>query len=108
LIPTNKFSNTLRGEFRGNDKINEMFISLQYQNYLKKTNVNTFETPTEGYNILNFSFGGNLSFKKSDLHINFSVNNLLNKEYISHLSILKVDGIPNIGRNIVLGLNFKI
>jgi iron complex outermembrane receptor protein len=108
LIPTNKFSNTLRGEFRGNDKINEMFISLQYQNYLKKTNVNTFETPTEAYNLLNFSFGGNLSFKKSDLHINFSVNNLLNKEYISHLSILKVDGIPNIGRNIVLGLNFKI
>lgn len=108
LIPTNKLSNMLRGEFRGNDKVNEMFISLQYQNYFKKTNVNTFENPTDGYNLLNFSLGGNLSFKKSDLHINFNINNLLNKEYISHLSILKVNEIPNIGRNIVLGLNFNI
>ncbi len=108
LIPTNKLSNTLRGEFRGNDKLNEMFISLQYQNYFKKTNVNTFENPTGGYNLLNFSFGGNLSFKKSDLHINFNINNLLNKEYISHLSILKVHGIPDIGRNIILGINFSI
>ncbi len=108
LIPTNKLSNTLRGEFRGNDKVNEMFISLQYQNYFKKTNVNTFENPTDGYNLLNFSLGGNLRFKKTDLHINFSLNNLLNKEYISHLSILKVNDIPNIGRNIVLGVNFNI
>ena len=108
LIPTNKLSNTLRGEFRGNDKLNEMFISLQYQNFFKKTNVNSFEKPTGGYNLLNFSFGGNLSFKKSDLHINFNINNLLNKEYISHLSILKVHEIPDIGRNIILGINFSI
>jgi len=108
LIPTNNLSNTLRGEFRGNDKVNEMFISIQYQNYFKKTNVNSFENPTDGYNLLNFSLGGNLSFKKSDLHINFNINNLLNKEYISHLSLLKVNDIPNIGRNIVLGLNFNI
>ena len=108
LIPTNKLANTLRGEFRGNDKINEMFISLQYQNYFKKVNVNSFEESTPGYNLLNFSFGGNLSFKKSDLRINFNINNLLNKEYISHLSILKVDDIPNIGRNFMLGINFNI
>jgi len=108
LIPTNKFSNTLRGEFRGNDKINGMFVSLQYQNYFKKVNVNSFEKPTDGYNLLNFGFGGNLSFIKSELHINFNINNLLNKEYISHLSILKVDEIPNIGRNFMLGINFNI
>lgn len=108
LIPTNKLSNTLRGEFRGNDKINEMYIALQFDNYFEKNNVNTFEQTTPGYNLLNFSFGGNLSFKRSDLKINFNMNNLLNKEYISHLSILKVDGIPNIGRNITLGINFNI
>jgi len=108
LIPANKFSNTVRTEFRGNDSINEMYIALQFDNYFKKNDVNTFEQTTPGYNLLNFSFGGNLSFKKSDLKINFNMNNLLNKEYISHLSILKVDGIPNIGRNITLGINFNI
>ena len=34
------------------------------------------------------------------------LNNLLNKNYIAHLSRLKNDGILNMGRNIVLGLNF--
>jgi len=108
LIPANKLSNTIRSEFRGNDKLNEMYIALQYENYFKKNNVNTFEKVTDGYNLLNFSFGGNLSFKKSDLKINFNINNLLNKEYISHLSILKVDEIPDIGRSFILGINFNI
>ena len=108
LIPATKLSNTLRGEFRGNEKLNEMYVSLQFQNYFKKTNVNSFEKPSSGYNLLNFGLGGNISFNKSDLNINFNINNLLNKEYISHLSILKIDGIPNIGRNIILGINFNI
>jgi len=33
---------------------------------------------------------------------------LTDKVYIAHLSRLKVDGVPNIGRNIVLGVNFNI
>ncbi|MBC7525182.1 MAG: hypothetical protein H7239_12180 [Flavobacterium sp.] len=37
-----------------------------------------------------------------------NTNNLFNKTYIKHLPRLKNDGIPNIGRNIVLGVQFSI
>jgi hypothetical protein len=40
--------------------------------------------------------------------ININGNNLFNKSYIAHLSRLKNDGIPNVGRNIVLGINFNL
>jgi iron complex outermembrane receptor protein len=51
--------------------------------------------------------GGQLNFKKSTVEINLSVNNLLNETYISHLSALKIDDIPNPGRNVMLGFNFN-
>jgi iron complex outermembrane receptor protein len=51
--------------------------------------------------------GANLSFEKINIGMNLSVNNLFDETYISHLSVLKTDLIPNPGRNIVLGLNFK-
>ncbi len=52
-------------------------------------------------------FGTAAEGLKMDLGINLSFNNLLNETYISHLSVLKADMIPNPGRNMVLGLNFK-
>ena len=45
---------------------------------------------------------------KTTFDLNLNANNLLDEEYTAHLSRLKTDGIPNMGRNIVLGLNFNI
>ena len=67
-----------------------------------------FETESPAYKLLNFRLGSDMPFKNLQIEANFSVNNLLNKKYISHLSALKADNIPNIGRNYVLGLNFKL
>jgi iron complex outermembrane receptor protein len=45
---------------------------------------------------------------KTVFDVNLNGNNLFDKRYIAHLSRLKNDGIPNIGRNIVLGVNFSL
>ena len=45
---------------------------------------------------------------KANFDVSINANNMLNKSYISHLSRLKTDGIPNIGRNIVLGVSFLL
>ncbi len=37
-----------------------------------------------------------------------NVNNLLNTNYIDHLSVLKEENIANSGRNIVFGVNFNL
>lgn len=108
LIPANKWSNILRTEFNGNDKFNEIFTALRLESFFEQDKVGQFETPTDGYHLLNFNAGGTLNFNKTNLVINLSVNNIFNEKYISHLSALKVDQIPNPGTNFVLGLKLNI
>lgn len=107
LIPANKWSNVIRVEFKGTERFNELSTSLSLDSFFDQNKVSEFETKTPGYNLLNLRFGGNLSFEKTDIGINLSMNNLLDETYISHMSALKKEGIPNPGRNIVLGLNFS-
>ena len=108
LIPANKLNNIIRTEFKGNDKISEIFFSLKLESFFEQNKVSDFEQKTSAYNLLNFSLGGDLNFNKTNWRINFNINNLLNKSYISHLSALKSDGIPNPGRNFVIGINLDI
>ncbi|MGI9530793.1 TonB-dependent receptor [Lutimonas sp.] len=107
LIPANKWANTIRTEFKGSKKFSEIYAALILDSYFAQNNVSQFETATPAYNLFNIRMGGNLNFDKMNLGINISFNNLLNETYISHLSLLKADMIPNPGRNFVLGLNFK-
>lgn len=108
LIPANNWNNTLRTEFKINNWLEEGFASLNVSNTFHQTNVSGFETKTNGYTLLSFGFGGTVKLGKTAFEVNLNANNLLDKRYIAHLSRLKTDGIPNIGRNIVLGVNFNL
>jgi iron complex outermembrane receptor protein len=108
LIPANKISNTIRSEFKGNRKINELFIALKLNSYFQQNKVSEFEEKSKGYNLLNFSLGGNIILTKTNLRLNFNINNVFNKSYVSHLSALKINGIANIGRNFIFGVNIEI
>ncbi|MCK4562727.1 MAG: TonB-dependent receptor, partial [Flavobacteriaceae bacterium] len=108
LIPANKLSNTIRSEFDINEVFNEVYISINLNSYFKQDNTDLFENSSPGYSLFNFSLGSNIHLKNTQMTTYFSINNLLNKAYISHLSTLKTDGIPNAGRNISLGVNIEI
>ena len=108
LIPANNWDNTIRTEFKIKDWLEEGFATLNVSTTLNQDNVSGFETNTNGYTLLNLGFGGKMKLGKTVFNINLNANNVLDKEYTAHLSRLKTDGIPNIGRNIVLGLNFNI
>ena len=107
LIPANKLANTIRVEIKGTETINEIYTALVLDSFLEQNKVSLNETVTPAYNLLHLRMGASLSFDKISIGINLSFNNLLDQTYISHLSVLKADMIPNPGRNIVLGLNFK-
>lgn len=107
LIPANKFSNTVRTEFDIKNWLKSGYALVNVDYFLKQDKVSTFETTTGDYALLNLGFGGNINVGKKKFDISLNANNLLDKTYISHLSRLKTDGIPNIGRNIILGLNFN-
>jgi len=108
LIPANKLVNTLRTEFKLNDWIQNGYASLKLESVFNQKRVNIFETNTEAYNLLHFSLGGNIKFNKTNFELNLNIHNIFDTAYISHLSRLKGDGIQNIGRTMMLGINFDI
>jgi iron complex outermembrane receptor protein len=108
LIPANNWNNTIKTEFKIKNWLKEGFASVNVSTTFNQDNVSGFETKTANYTLLNLGLGGNVKLGKAAFDVNLNANNLLNKDYTSHLSRLKTDGIPNMGRNIVLGLNFNI
>lgn len=108
LIPANKWNNNFRVEFNIKNWWKEGFATLNIESTFAQNNNSEFETRTKDYTLLNLGLGGKIRIIKSVFQLNFNVNNLLNKTYVSHLSRLKSDGIPNIGRNIVFGIIFNI
>lgn len=108
LIPANNWNNTIRGEFKLKNWLDEGYVTLNIPTTFNQDNVSGFETKSNGYTLVNLGLGGKLKLGKTVFDINLNGNNLLDKTYIAHLSRLKTDNIPNIGRNIVLGLNFNL
>jgi iron complex outermembrane receptor protein len=108
LIPANNWNNTLRGEFRVKDWLEAGFATFNVNTTFNQDNVSGFETRSNGYTLINLGLGGTVKLGKTVFDVNLNGNNLFDKKYIAHLSRLKTDGIPNIGRNIVLGVNFSI
>jgi iron complex outermembrane receptor protein len=108
LIPANKWNNALKTEFKSFKYLKNSFAVLNVEHTLNQNNPGEFETKSNDYTLVNLGFGGKVTLGKAAFDVNFNVNNLFDKNYISHLSRLKNDGIPNIGRNIILGINFNI
>lgn len=108
LIPANNWNNSIRGEFEIPKWLSEGFASINVSSTFNQNQVGGFETKTSGYTLFNLSLGGKIKFGKTAVDVNLNANNLLNKTYVAHLSRLKNEGIPNIGRNIVFGLNLNI
>ncbi|WP_366186291.1 TonB-dependent receptor [Flavobacterium ovatum] len=108
MIPANNWNNTVRAEFKIKDWLKDGFATLSYNATFNQKNVSGFETASSGYNLMNLGFGGKVALGKTIFRMNINGNNIFNKSYIAHLSRLKTDGIPNMGRNIVLGVNFDL
>jgi len=108
LIPANSWGNTLRTEFTISKWFTDSYATASINHTFNQSKVSGFETKSNGYTLFNLGFGGKISMGKTIFDLTINGNNLLNEKYIAHLSRLKTDGIPNIGRNLVLGVNFTI
>ena len=107
LIPAYSVSNILRIEF-DNNTITKGYAFINLRTTFSQNKISSFETKTNGYNLLSVGFGGKIKFAKHELSISVSGTNLTNKRYINHLSRLKTDNIFNIGRNISLQLSYTL
>ena len=106
-IPANKFDNTFRAEFDIDQWLDFGYVFLNMESTFKQNKESVFEDASDSYNLLNFGLGGNVLFGKLKTSVNFTIKNILNKEYISHLSVLNEEGIPNPGINFVFGVKLN-
>lgn len=105
LIPATSYTNTLRLEWDKRAFLEDSYAFITAKTTSRQNNVSEFETVTPGYTLLSAGLGGHFLISNQRIGFRISGSNLLNKTYISHLSRLKPDGIPNMGRNISLSLN---
>jgi iron complex outermembrane receptor protein len=103
FIPAATLSNTLRIEFsRQNGALQNSYLFAGIDSTFSQERVSAFESPTPGYTLLNAGLGGSCTILGQSVNLRLTANNILDKNYISHLSRLKPDGIANIGRNVSL------
>ena len=107
LIPANNLNNTLRVEFE-TKALKKGYTFIRLNTVFDQNNVSTFETSTNGYNLLSAGLGCQVKLFKKDLGISIVANNITNETYVNHLSRLKPDGIFNMGRNINVGLLYTL
>jgi iron complex outermembrane receptor protein len=106
-IPANNWDNTIKTDFIIGKWLEDSFATLNVSTTFSQDKVSGYDISSDGYTLLNMGFGGKVKFGKTAFDLNLNGNNLLNKTYIPHLSRLATAGIPNLGRNFVLGVAFK-
>jgi len=108
LIPADQWKNEIRLTNNHHHKsLQKYFLSFEINRTFKARMPADEEDVYPAYTLLNMSLGADFKFHKLKANMNLSVHNLGNKTYISNLSVLREDGIPNQGRNIILGLNLS-
>ena len=108
LIPANQWKNNIRMELESFKYFKNGYSSFFFNYTFKQNNISEFETETPDYLLINFAVGGKVTLGKTAFHLNLNANNLLDKTYTNHLSRLKADGINNMGKNVILTLNFDL
>ncbi len=108
LIPANQWKNQLR--LTNGTKhlpLEKYYLNIGVNHTFKADKISEFETSKPAYTLLNMGLGADFKFQKINLNTTISAHNLLNKEYISHLSVLREHNVPNMGRNILLSINLE-
>lgn len=103
LIPQPNLNSRIRFDINNKHKLKVKYITLEHQYFMDQDRVATFERATPAFHLLNFA----AHFKyqgKQKWNFSLGARNILNTEYIAHLSPLK-----NLGTGIAQpGINFFV
>jgi iron complex outermembrane receptor protein len=103
FIPANKLNTEIKFHLKSGLRFSNPVFRVGGNYVFEQNHPAEFETSTSDYFLLNA--GLTSDWKKMNLSL--ACNNLLNKTYYDHLSRFKYYGIANMGRNVVLAINYK-
>jgi len=81
-----------------------LYISIDYRLSAAQNNIVPPEETTEGYQVINIGFGGEIKVKNQKAILSFQIQNLLNNKYFNHTSYYRLINVPEQGRNLVLSI----
>ncbi len=108
-MPAAKFVTALRFQKKRMDYLYNSFIEIMLRSYMKQDNVYVTETPTDGYSLLDLRIGGSFHWGMQSFDITLAVNNILDQDYFSHLSLTKnilPSPVGEMGRNVAVMVKF--
>ncbi|NJN27998.1 MAG: TonB-dependent receptor [Cyclobacteriaceae bacterium] len=80
-------------------------VGVNYHFFAAQNRVDRNERPTEGYSLVSISGGFDFKMRNQTAQFRLSVNNLLDKAYMNHLSRYRLLNLPEQGRNIIIALS---
>jgi iron complex outermembrane receptor protein len=81
------------------------YLSLDYKFTAAQNNIVPPEVTTDGYQVFNFSLGGDLVMHNQKISIAMQVQNLLNSKYFNHTSYYRLINVPEAGRNFIINIS---
>ncbi|MEZ4699846.1 MAG: TonB-dependent receptor [Rhodothermales bacterium] len=87
-----------------NGPFRNLSASLSADAYLKQDRVPFWEASSKAYVLIDASVNARLPLARQTVQVGLHGNNLGNAKYINHLSLLKPDGIRDMGRSVSLTL----
>ena len=84
--------------------IRNPYLSMNSKIVTDQDRLGDFETPTEGYTLFGAGFGGEIMNSALRINIDCSINNILNRAYVDHLSRYKNYAL-NPGRDFTIKLS---
>ncbi len=107
LIPQARINSFLRFKFNMKSTFRVEELAIQHQYYFDQNKVDVFESPSEAYQLIHMGIDV-LWDIKTPLRFGLGVKNLLNTEFINHLSRMKNVGLDSPGRNFYLSVKYGI
>lgn len=106
LIPQTRLNTQVRFEVDMNGKFKVNNVSLQHIYFFQQNRTGILETTTPAYHLVNA--GVNMQYgNKRPLYITLGARNLLNENYVNHLSFIKNIGLNAPGLNVYFSLKYK-
>ncbi len=107
LIPQNRINTQVKIEFDSDRKFRITDVVIQHSIYFDQNRIGIFETATSSYNLLHAGLNMEIDTKGQALLLNVGVKNVLNENYVDHLSRLKQIGLTMPGINFYVGLKYN-
>jgi len=85
--------------------VENAYFSFDYRITASQNNIVPPEEPTEGYQVINLAFGGDIPMGKQKVNISMQVQNLLNTKYFNHTSFYRLINVPEPGRNFIVNIS---